>query len=63
MTYPDHTFQFMDLKDLLSGLVKAGVFGFLVAAVGCMQGFYTTGGAEGVGHATTARWWWPASPS
>lgn len=54
VTYTDRTFQFMDLNDLLSGLVKAAVFGFLLAAIGCLQGFYTRGGAEGVGRATTS---------
>ncbi|HYH47482.1 MAG TPA: ABC transporter permease [Thermoanaerobaculia bacterium] len=53
VSYMDNTFQFMDLNDLISGLIKAGVFGFLIAAIGCMQGFYTTGGAEGVGRSTT----------
>jgi phospholipid/cholesterol/gamma-HCH transport system permease protein len=43
----------MDLKDLFSGLIKAAVFGFLIATIGCQQGFYTTGGAEGVGRSTT----------
>jgi phospholipid/cholesterol/gamma-HCH transport system permease protein len=54
VSYIDNSFQFMDLKDLFSGLIKAGVFGFLIAAVGCQQGFYTTGGAEGVGRSTTS---------
>ena len=53
VSYLDNTFQYMDLEDLTSGLIKAACFGMLVAAVGCMQGFYTTGGAEGVGRATT----------
>jgi phospholipid/cholesterol/gamma-HCH transport system permease protein len=53
VSYIDNTFQFMDLNDLVSGLIKAAVFGFLIAAIGCMQGFYTTGGAEGVGRSTT----------
>jgi phospholipid/cholesterol/gamma-HCH transport system permease protein len=53
VSYIDNTFQFMDLNDLLSGLIKAAVFGLLVAAIGCQQGFYTTGGAEGVGRSTT----------
>jgi hypothetical protein len=53
VTYLDNTFQYMDLEDLTSGLLKAAVFGMLVAAVGCLQGFYTTGGAEGVGRSTT----------
>jgi phospholipid/cholesterol/gamma-HCH transport system permease protein len=35
------------------GLVKAAVFGFIIAAVGSYQGFYSKGGALGVGRATT----------
>jgi phospholipid/cholesterol/gamma-HCH transport system permease protein len=54
VTYTDRSFQFMDLNDLLSGLIKAAVFGFLLAAIGCQQGFYTSGGAEGVGRSTTS---------
>ncbi|MEL7061913.1 MAG: ABC transporter permease, partial [Acidobacteriota bacterium] len=52
--YLDLTFQYMQLDDLMSGLIKAAVFGLLIALVSCTQGFYTTGGAEGVGRATTA---------
>ena len=54
VTYTDRSFQFMDLTDLFSGLIKAAVFGFLLAAIGCQQGFYTSGGAEGVGRSTTS---------
>ena len=54
VSYVNTSFQFMELKDLLSGLIKAAVFGFLLASIGCQQGFYTTGGAEGVGRSTTA---------
>lgn len=54
VSYIDRTFQFMDLNDLFSGLIKAAVFGFLLAVIGCQQGYYTTGGAEGVGRSTTA---------
>jgi phospholipid/cholesterol/gamma-HCH transport system permease protein len=54
VAYVNRTFQFMELTDLLSGLIKAGAFGFLLAVIGCQQGFYTTGGAEGVGRSTTA---------
>jgi phospholipid/cholesterol/gamma-HCH transport system permease protein len=41
------------MNDLMSGLIKAVVFGSIIAVVGCHQGFYTEGGAEGVGKATT----------
>lgn len=54
VSYVNRTFQYMDLNDLLSGLIKSAVFGFLLALIGCQQGFYTTGGAEGVGRSTTA---------
>ncbi len=54
VVYVQNTFQFLDLNDLWSGLVKAGVFGFLLTLIGCQQGFDTTNGAEGVGRATTA---------
>lgn len=40
-------------KDLVMGLVKAGVFGFIVSAVSCRHGFFASGGARGVGLATT----------
>jgi phospholipid/cholesterol/gamma-HCH transport system permease protein len=54
VSYIDRSFQFMEQWDLFSGLIKAAVFGFLLAAIGCQQGYYTSGGAEGVGRATTA---------
>ncbi len=53
VSYLHASFQFMDLNDLFSGLIKAAVFGYLIALIGCQQGFYTTGGAEGVGRSTT----------
>jgi phospholipid/cholesterol/gamma-HCH transport system permease protein len=54
VSYVNTSFQFMNLSDLLSGLIKAAVFGLLLATIGCQQGFYTTGGAEGVGRSTTS---------
>lgn len=53
VVYLDNTFQFMDLQDLTSGLVKAAVFGLLISVIGCQKGYFTTGGAAGVGRATT----------
>ncbi|MDR1607788.1 MAG: ABC transporter permease [Deltaproteobacteria bacterium] len=41
------------IGDVYNGLIKAAVFGFILASVGCYMGFYTKGGAEGVGHSTT----------
>ena len=37
----------------LMSLVKAGVFGFIMALMGCYDGFHTQGGAAGVGASTT----------
>ena len=45
--------QFSEPKDLYMGLIKAAVFGFLISAISCKQGFYASGGAKGVGEATT----------
>jgi len=39
--------------DVFSGLVKAGVFGFVISLMGCYHGFNSKGGAQGVGKATT----------
>ena len=41
------------LNDIYSGLLKACIFGIIIAIISCYQGFYTQGGAEGVGKATT----------
>jgi phospholipid/cholesterol/gamma-HCH transport system permease protein len=40
-------------NDFIMGLIKATVFGFLIAAISCAQGFNASGGAKGVGEATT----------
>ncbi len=40
-------------SDLYMGEIKALVFGFLISAISCAQGFYASGGAKGVGEATT----------
>lgn len=46
-------FKYVELNDIYNGLIKAAVFGLLLSLIGCYKGFYTTGGAEGVGKATT----------
>ncbi|RNC71327.1 MAG: ABC transporter permease [Desulfuromonadales bacterium] len=43
--------QFMVFQDLIEGVVKPFVFGFLIAMIGCYVGLNTSGGAEGVGAA------------
>lgn len=51
--YTEKTFQYMQLRDIYTGLVKAAVFGCLIALISCYHGFIAEGGAEGVGRATT----------
>jgi len=51
--YINNTFEFLETQDVILGLVKAAVFGFLVALMGCYQGYNSKGGAQGVGAATT----------
>jgi phospholipid/cholesterol/gamma-HCH transport system permease protein len=51
--YIRRTWEFLEVQDVVSGLVKAAVFGFLVALMGCYQGYHSRGGAQGVGAATT----------
>ncbi|HBC09277.1 MAG TPA: ABC transporter permease [Rhodospirillaceae bacterium] len=51
--YLQNTWDFLEPLDVISGLVKASVFGFLVALMGCYHGYYSKGGAQGVGAATT----------
>jgi phospholipid/cholesterol/gamma-HCH transport system permease protein len=43
----------LDFSDLMEGLAKPLVFGFIVASVGCYQGLKVRGGTQGVGRATT----------
>ncbi len=47
------TWQYLETLDVVSGLVKAAAFGFIVALMGCYHGFNSKGGAQGVGIATT----------
>lgn len=53
VVYIENSFRFMDLWDLFQGLAKGAFFGLLVGVIGCQKGFFTSGGAEGVGRATT----------
>jgi phospholipid/cholesterol/gamma-HCH transport system permease protein len=52
--YMERTFQFLEVNDITSGLVKAAFFGLILSVTGCAKGFYTSGGAEGVGRSTTS---------
>ncbi|MEN9499743.1 MAG: hypothetical protein RIS83_1562 [Pseudomonadota bacterium] len=52
--YLKATFDFLQTMDVVSGLVKAAVFGFVIALMGCWCGYNSRGGAQGVGAATTS---------
>jgi phospholipid/cholesterol/gamma-HCH transport system permease protein len=45
--------QFFKPFDPFFGLIKSVTFGFIITSVACYKGYFTTGGAEGVGDATT----------
>jgi len=52
-SYIQNTINIIENKDFISGIVKAAIFGFIVAFMGCYNGYNSTGGAQGVGQATT----------
>ncbi|WP_072621393.1 MlaE family lipid ABC transporter permease subunit [Spirulina major] len=49
----DSVKNFVSLWDIVSAMLKAAVFGAMVAVIGCSWGLTTTGGAKGVGESTT----------
>jgi len=51
--YIGQTADNLRTDDIVSGLVKAAVFGFIVTIMGCYFGYHSRGGAQGVGAATT----------
>lgn len=51
--YISQTWDIIEPIDVISGLVKAGVFGFIVSVMGCYHGYNSARGAQGVGAATT----------
>lgn len=53
LQYVDRTLSSVELKDFLTGLIKAAVFGTIVSGLACYLGLRVTGGAQGVGVATT----------
>ncbi len=52
--YLDFTQKALAMKDFYTGLIKAAVFGWLISMIACYEGLSVTGGAEGVGRATTS---------
>ena len=53
ITYQNVILQHLILTDIYSGIIKAFVFGYLISSIGTYVGYITTGGAKGVGMATT----------
>jgi phospholipid/cholesterol/gamma-HCH transport system permease protein len=49
----NNIYKMLELNDIYGGLVKSAFFGLVLSVIGCYKGFNTTGGAEGVGRATT----------
>ena len=52
--YMYESFNVLIVGDILQGLIKSVVFGIIIVLVGATTGFFVTGGAEGVGKATTS---------
>jgi len=52
--YIRRTTQYLEVNDIMAGLMKAAIFGMLISAISCYKGFNAAGGAEGVGEATTS---------
>jgi phospholipid/cholesterol/gamma-HCH transport system permease protein len=52
-TFMSRTQQWLDPEDVMEGVIKAAVFGFSIALIGCYKGYHASGGAKGVGKATT----------
>lgn len=52
-TYLRATWDNLEFDGFISGIVKAGVFGFLIALMGTYHGYHSERGAQGVGQATT----------
>jgi phospholipid/cholesterol/gamma-HCH transport system permease protein len=53
LQYFHHTFDSIKLDDFITGLVKAGFFGTIISTLACYLGLGVSGGAQGVGVATT----------
>jgi phospholipid/cholesterol/gamma-HCH transport system permease protein len=51
--YKANTLAQVNLSDFTTGLLKAAVFGLILAAIACFNGLRVSGGAAGVGKATT----------
>jgi phospholipid/cholesterol/gamma-HCH transport system permease protein len=53
-TFIQNIADFLQNRDVVSGLIKAAAFGFILSTMGCYYGYSSRGGAQGVGAATRA---------
>jgi phospholipid/cholesterol/gamma-HCH transport system permease protein len=51
--YLKSTFDLLESRDVVTGLIKSSIFGFIITLMGCYHGYNSKGGANGVGVATT----------
>jgi len=52
VVYQDTLMRLGEFDDIMTGVIKAAVFGYIVSAIGSYIGYHTTGGARGVGEST-----------
>ena len=52
IVYLQNTDIVLESTDIISGLITASVFGFIISMMGCYHGFFSEGGAHGVGRST-----------
>lgn len=50
--YFSHLQEFVMIRDIAQGLIKAAAFGIIFSVIGTFKGYYTVGGAEAVGRST-----------
>lgn len=52
--YISDCLDYLQVSDFMHGFIKSIIFGVIIATISCYKGFYTEGGAEGVGKSTTS---------
>lgn len=52
IAYQETLMRLGEMSDIMTGVLKAAVFGFIVSSIGSYIGFHTSGGARGVGQST-----------
>ena len=52
IAYQETVMRLGEFDDIMTGVIKAAVFGWIVSAIGSYIGYHTTGGARGVGEST-----------